>query len=48
VYAANVEDVLARFADRTVEGTGKLVDLRGDGLGWELWLASIRPASDDS
>jgi hypothetical protein len=44
VYAANMEPVLARFVDRPVVATGKLVDLSDEGFGDELWLASIRPA----
>jgi hypothetical protein len=46
VYAASVEAVLARFLGRKIVATGKLVDLGGEGFGEELWLASIRPASD--
>jgi hypothetical protein len=42
VYAANVEEVLAGFVDRTVVASGKLVDLSDEGFGKELWLASIR------
>ncbi len=45
VYAANVEAVLGRFVDQPVVATGKLVDLSGEGLGEELWLASIRDAT---
>ena len=45
VYAANVETVLRRFVDRAVVATGKLVDLSGEGLGEELWLAFIRDAT---
>jgi hypothetical protein len=48
VYAANVEAVLSRFVDRPVVAAGKLVDLSGEELGEELWLASIRVAPGDS
>jgi len=41
-----VEAVLDRFLDHTVVATGKLVELGGEGFGKELWLASIRVASD--
>jgi hypothetical protein len=40
--------VLAGFVDRTVEVAGKLVDLREEGLGRELWLAWIRAVSAES
>ena len=46
VYAANVEAVLSGFVDRTVVAAGKLVNLSGEGFGEELWLASLRVASD--
>lgn len=42
VYAAHVEPLLASFADRAVIVTGKLVDLRDEGFGEELWLAGVR------
>jgi hypothetical protein len=48
VYAANVGAVLSRFVGRPAVATGKLVDLTGEGLGEELWLASIRVAPGDS
>jgi hypothetical protein len=41
VYAANVENILAPFLGRLVKARGKLVNLRGDGDGEELWIASI-------
>jgi hypothetical protein len=46
VYAANVEAVLSGFVDRTVIAAGKLVNLSAEGFGEELWLASLRVASD--
>ncbi|HEX5761191.1 MAG TPA: hypothetical protein VF121_18550 [Thermoanaerobaculia bacterium] len=43
VYAAGVQERLAPFTGRAVRATGKLVDLSGEGLGRELWIASIGP-----
>jgi hypothetical protein len=48
VYAANVQSVLATFVDRAVVAEGKLVDLREDGFGEELWLAYIREGCQNS
>lgn len=42
VYAAGVEERLAPFVDQEVLVRGKLVDLREEGHGRELWIASIR------
>ena len=42
VYAAGVEERLASFVDQAVSVRGKLVDLREEGQGKELWIASIR------
>lgn len=42
VYAAGVEERLASFVDQEVLVRGKLVDLREEGQGKELWIASIR------
>ena len=47
IYAANAEAALGRFAGRPVVAAGKLVDLSGEGLGEELWLASIRLATGE-
>ena len=44
VYAAGVAQRLAPLTDRRVEVLGKLVDLRSEGLGQELWIATIGPA----
>ena len=41
VYAAGAGARLAPFVGRRVAVTGKLVDLRGEGFGRELWIASI-------
>jgi hypothetical protein len=41
VYAANVKEVLESFVGRQVLIRGKLVDLRNEGEGQELWIASI-------
>jgi hypothetical protein len=46
VYAANVDAVLARFLDRPIVASGKLVDLSNEAFGKELWLASIRLAPE--
>jgi len=45
VYAAGVEETLAPFADQEVSVRGKLVDLRAEGQGKELWISSIRTES---
>lgn len=42
VYAAGVEERLASFVDQEVSVRGKLVDLREEGFGKEMWIASIR------
>jgi hypothetical protein len=42
VYASNVEKQLAAFVGRSVIVRGKLVDLRNEGYGEELWIASIQ------
>jgi hypothetical protein len=42
VYAAGVARRLASLAGRPVEAFGKLVDLRSEGLGQELWIGSLR------
>jgi hypothetical protein len=41
VYAANVKGVLEPFVGRQALIRGKLVDLRNEGEGQELWIASI-------
>ena len=48
VYAAKADAVLRGFLDRAVIARGKLVDLSGEGLGKELWPASIRLATDEN
>ena len=45
IYAAGVQDRLAPYAGRSVLVKGKLVDLSSEGLGKELWVATIRPAA---
>jgi hypothetical protein len=42
VYAANAGKQLAPYVGREVILRAKLVDLRGEGYGQELWIASIR------
>lgn len=42
VYAANAQDQLEPFLGREVLIRGKLVDLREEGFGEELWIASIK------
>lgn len=44
VYAAQADAVLAPLDGLRVVALGKLVDLRDDGYGEELWLASIDSA----
>jgi hypothetical protein len=41
VYAATAKEVLEPFLGRPVLIRGKLVDLRNEGEGQELWIASI-------
>lgn len=45
VYAANVQPLLAAYVGDEVVAVGKLVGLRDEGLGEELWLASISRAN---
>jgi hypothetical protein len=45
VYAANVEGQLAQFLGLPSIVRGKLVDLRDEGFGQELWIASIQRAN---
>jgi hypothetical protein len=45
IYAAGVQDRLAPYVGRSVLVTGKLVDLSSEGLGKELWVATIRPTA---
>jgi hypothetical protein len=47
VYAAQADAVLGPFDGLRVVAVGKLVDLRDDGYGEELWLASIDAAPRD-
>ena len=42
VYAAGVKGKLDRFTGMRVTVRGKLIDLRGEGFGMELWIATIR------
>ncbi len=45
VYAAGVEGTLQLLLDRHVEVVGKIVDLREEGFGRELWIGSLRPVT---
>jgi hypothetical protein len=47
VYATHADAVLAPLDGRRVVAFGKLVSLRDDGYGDELWLASIEPVPDE-
>lgn len=42
VYAAGVEEKLASFLGKRISVKGKLVDLRAEGHGKEIWIASLR------
>jgi hypothetical protein len=42
VYAANIKQQLTPFVERQVLVYGKLVDLKNDGFGQELWIGSIQ------
>lgn len=46
IYAAAEESILQGLLGRAIVARGKLVDLRGEGLGEELWPASVRPAPE--
>lgn len=48
IYAAKAEAVLRGFLGRAIIARGKLVDLSGEGLGEELWPASIRLATPEN
>lgn len=43
VYAAGADERLAPHVGTPVVVSGKLVDLRGEGFGRELWIGTIRP-----
>lgn len=45
IYAATVEHLLAPFVGQCVMVQAKLVDLRPDGFGQELWVAHLRRAA---
>jgi hypothetical protein len=45
VYAAGVAEKLAGYADRRVLARAKLVDLRQEGYGRELWIGTIERLS---
>ena len=45
VYGAGAEDLVGALVGRSVVATGKLVDLKAEGYGEELWLARIAAAS---
>lgn len=47
VYSAGVTGVLARFEGQRLEVVGKLVNLADEGLGTELWIATIRPLAEE-
>lgn len=44
IYAAGVTAKLAPFSGRRVTARAKLVDLRSEGYGLELWIATIQTA----
>ena len=44
VYAAGVEALLARYADRRIDVRGRLVDLSSEGFGRELWIGTLKAA----
>jgi hypothetical protein len=44
VYAAGVKEKLDRFTGTRVTVRGKLIDLRSEGFGVELWIATARTA----
>jgi hypothetical protein len=48
VYAANAEGQLVPYAGRAVIVRAKLVDLRAEGFGEELWIASIAAIKRDA
>ena len=48
VYAAGVEKQLGRFVGQRVEIKGKLVDLKDEGFGIEIWIGEIRTANPDN
>jgi hypothetical protein len=48
VYAAKAEAILHGFLGSAIIARGKLVDLSGEGLGQELWPASIRLATPEN
>lgn len=48
VYAAKAEAILRGFLGRAIIARGKLVDLSCEGLGKELWPASIRVATAEN
>lgn len=41
IYAPHLEEELEPWVDREVRLHGKLVDLRAEGLGVELWVADV-------
>jgi len=47
VYAANVQRLLAPYVGKPVIAVGKLVSLRDEGFGDELWLASMRSSAGE-
>ncbi|WP_299406723.1 hypothetical protein [Acaryochloris sp. IP29b_bin.148] len=48
VYAANVVPKLMPLVNTSVVVRGKLVDLKDEGFGPELWIGSIQPSDDES
>jgi hypothetical protein len=46
VYSAAVDRLLAPFVGLRVEASGKLIDLRSEGFGVELWIARITSSGE--
>jgi hypothetical protein len=45
VYTSGLDDkILQTLVDREVEAIGKRIDLRHEGFGVEIWIATISPA----
>jgi hypothetical protein len=48
VYSAGMAQRLAPLMGRPIEAFGKLVDLRSEGLGQELWIGTVRSLDEQS
>lgn len=48
VYTSGFDETLQTLVDREVEAIGKRIDLRHEGFGVEIWLATISPAEAHS